>query len=164
MTRGAVRCSAWLGDVGCGMDSLISEGCCVLLPKRIAGWSAAKPETPVIGLVNLANHLGAIESGVECKEDVTRCVKPFKAVDNLKRRCRWPIVANEGSNLLDGFVVIGKRVEDKPVIPFECLCVGFHGACASRLTTSSSATLRVWRSSCPSRRCDTPEAFAAALG
>ena len=77
------------------MNSLMPEVCCVLLPKRVASRCAAKPETTVIGLVNLANHLGTVENRVERKEDVTCYVKPFKTVDNLKRRCRWPIVANE---------------------------------------------------------------------
>ena len=119
VTRGAVRCSAWFGDFGCSVDSLIAEVGCVLLPKRVASRRAAKPEASIASLIDFADHLDAVERGVEREEDMTCGVETFKAVDNLEGWRRRPIVVNELDDLLNGFVVIGKRIEDEPVMQFD---------------------------------------------
>ena len=46
-------------------------------------------------------------------------VETFKAVDYFEWRHRRPIVVNKLNDLLDGFVVVGERIKDEPIMQFD---------------------------------------------
>ncbi len=79
----------------------MTEVGCALLPKCVAARSAAKPESTSMSLVNLSNHLGAIEVCLECKKDKTLGIKMFQTVNNFESWRSGPIVANALDNLLN---------------------------------------------------------------